>query len=449
MSTPFSPRATSSVAVLAVTAATAYAGLAAWAASRTAYATWSAFVFIPVLVLFTMPMLVRAGRRDPDPRFLRLLAWAFALKMVATTLRYLMAFVFYHGVADASGYDGNGARLATAWRLGESAPVGRGLVGTGFMRVLTGLLYTITGQSVFVAYAVFSWLGFWGLYFLYRAFRVAVPDGDSRRYALLVFLLPSMLFWDSSLGKEAWMTLGLGVAAYGAALMCAGDRRWPVPLVLGLVATGLVRPNITAALVAAIAVAYLMRKSLRPSTELTPLVRALGLMVVLVGVYFAAHQAASFVGATSIDSSNVDAAFSTAGAHTNEGGSSFQATVVRSPVDFPRAAVTVLFRPFPTEASNVQMLIAAAEGTLLLGLFALSWRRLSTVPGRLRSQPYLIMCLAYAAIFVYGFSYFANFGILTRERVQVLPFVLVFLALPHPPLHSKETAQPRPMRATT
>jgi drug/metabolite transporter (DMT)-like permease len=216
-----------------------------------------------------------------------------------------------------------------------------------------------------------------------------------------------------------------------------------------LVATGLVRPTITAALVAAIAVAYLMRRNPRPSTELTPLVRALGLAVILVGVYTAAHQAASFVGASSIDASNVDAAFSSAGAHTAEGGSSFQATVVRSPVDFPRAAVTVLFRPFLTEAHNGQMLIAAAEGTLLLGLFAFSWRRLSTVPRRLRQQPYLIVCLAYAAIFVYGFSYFANFGILTRERVQVLPFVLVFLALPHPTVLIAETASPRPMRAAT
>jgi hypothetical protein len=59
------------------------------------------------------------------------------------------------------------------------------------------------------------------------------------------------------------------------------------------------------------------------------------------------------------------------------------------------------------------------------------------------------VCLAYSAIFVYGFSYFANFGILTRERVQVLPFVLVFLALPHPALPSADALRSQRMRAVT
>ena len=91
------------------------------------------------------------------------------------------------------------------------------------------------------------------------------------------------------------------------------------------------------------------------------------------------------------------------------------------------------------EATNPQMLLAAVEGTLLLLLVALSWRSLVKLPGRLRRQPYLILCIVYTIVFVYAFSNFGNFGILTRQRVQVLPFVLVFLALRAPRL----TAEPR------
>ncbi len=43
-----------------------------------------------------------------------------------------------------------------------------------------------------------------------------------------------------------------------------------------------------------------------------------------------------------------------------------------------------------------------------------------------------MLCLIYTLVFVYAFSTFANFGILTRERVMVLPFVLVLFALPKP-----------------
>ena len=32
-----------------------------------------------------------------------------------------------------------------------------------------------------------------------------LPTGDHRRYALLVFFMPSLLFWPSSIGKESWM----------------------------------------------------------------------------------------------------------------------------------------------------------------------------------------------------------------------------------------------------
>ena len=69
----------------------------------------------------------------------------------------------------------------------------------------------------------------------------------------------------------------------------------------------------------------------------------------------------------------------------------------------------------------------------LLVLFALSWRRLRRLPGLLRSHPYLIFSLGYVLLFVWAFSGFGNFGILTRERVLVFPFLLVFAALPKVP----------------
>lgn len=448
MSTALTPRVTSGITILGLSAATAYAVVVAWAANWASYSAWIAMVLLPLLFLVSGPMLVRAGRRDPDPRFLKLLVIAFVLKALSTVARYLMAFIFYGGVADAAGYDANGARLAESYRLGLfNADIGRNFIGTGFMRVLTGVIYTITGQSIYMSFALLSWMGFWGLYFLYRAFRVALPDCDARRYALLVLFLPSMLFWPSSLGKEAWMTLGIGLAAYGSALLLSGDRRWPVPLLLGFTATALVRPHITAALFVALVGAYLAGKSPKASTELTPLVRTVASVVLLAGAYFTVHQAADFLGVSDVNAGSVDAAIDDTAKSTNTGDSSFHSDKVRSPADFPRAAVTVLFRPFPFEASNAQMLIASAEGSLLILLFIRSAPRLRSLRQRLRRQPYLFLCLFYAGMFIYAFSNFSNFGILTRERVQVMPFVLVFLALPKTPKIDK--AQPVEVVHTT
>ena len=72
-------------------------------------------------------------------------------------------------------------------------------------------------------FLVFAWIGFLGLLLFWRAFRIGVPDGDGRRYMILVLFLPSLLYWPSAIGKEAWMMLGLGLCAYGIA--CVFQRR--------------------------------------------------------------------------------------------------------------------------------------------------------------------------------------------------------------------------------
>ncbi len=438
------PRATmrpgTATGAAGVLAAAAYAALVGWGASVFAYDLWIALVVLPPILLLNLPLVVKAGKKDPDPRFLRLLVTVFVLKQLSAVARYLMAFVLYDGVSDAAGYHGNGVRLAESYRAGYfDADIGRDLVGTGFVRVLTGILYTITGPSIYVAYSVFSLLGFWGLYFLYRAFRVSIPDGDARRYSLLVLLLPSMLFWPSGLGKEAWMTFAIGLMAYGGALLLSGHRQWLPPLVLGGAAGAMVRPHIIAALAIGLATAYLLGRSPRRPTELTPVIRGLGALAVLAGTLVVVNAAGSYLGVQGTDASSVDGAIEDTADRTAGGGSQFQPAKVHSVFDVPMATVTVLARPFVTEADNSQMLVAALEGSLIMVLGALALPRLRSLPGRLRQQPYLIACLAYSAVFIYAFSNFSNFGLLTRERVQVLPFVLVLFALPKP-----TKARPRP-----
>ena len=378
-------------------------------------------------------LVTRTGR-DGDPWLVKLMMIALVSKLVATVARYLMAFVLYNGVTDGYDYDFEGIRLAESYRQGQfDADIGRPLVGTGFIRVLTGRLYMITGPSVYVAYVFFALLGFWGFYFLYKAFRVAVPDGEHRRYAILVMFLPSMLFWPSGLGKEAWMMLGIGLTALGAARLLSGYRHWAPGLLLGLTATALVRPHITAALFIGIAAAMILRKSLRPQTALTPLVRLGSIAAVVAVGFYMVSMAASFLEMDDVSVSGLDAAMASQQERTGQGGSEFAPVAVNSPLDLPLAAFSVAVPSLrlrgrqPADAAG-----RPRRAALLLGLVALRCPRRSA-RARLRTQPYLILCLVYTLLFVYAFSNFSNFGILTRQRVQVLPFVLVFLALPRPP----------------
>lgn len=394
------------------------------------YDAWAGLVVMPLLVLVNLHLILRVSRRQEDRWLRKVLMWGFVLKALGTVARYVMAFVVYEGVSDAAAYHAEGARLAESYRQGDfGEDIGSELVGTGFVRVATGALYSVTGPSIFVAYAFFATLSFWGLYFFVQAFRQAVPSGDVRRYALLVFFLPSMLFWPSALGKDAWMTFTIGLAMLGAGRLLSWRTGWLLPLTAGLVGTAVVRPPITAAILAGVAIAWVVRKRMRPGTAFTPIAGLAMVAALVIGGVVVVNQAAAFMQVESISSESVQQARDTTTVQTAQGGSEFDAQPVESPLDMPMATVSVLSRPFLFEANNIQTMIAALEGTLLLGLVALSLPRMRGILKRLRVEPYLLLCVVYVLLFVYGYSNMANFGILTRQRVQVLPFVLVFVAL--------------------
>lgn len=141
-------------------------------------------------------------------------------------MRYYVAYVVYTGVADAETYNLYAAYQSREWRRGfftwdfPDTPV----TGTTFIKLLTTGVYTATGPSPILGFFLFSLGAFWGTYFMFRAFCIAVPDGDHKRYAYLIFLLPSMLYWPSSIGKEAWLMFTIGLTVLGLAKMYAGQH---------------------------------------------------------------------------------------------------------------------------------------------------------------------------------------------------------------------------------
>ena len=441
-----------SVASVALVGAVAW-GLA-WSMERASYGTFAGALIGIALALLSVVIGRALARRESDPVIGRLLVIAPLLKLAMTVVRYGVAFVIYDGRADSADYHLNGIRLGLLYREGIfDADLDRAFVGTGFVRMLTGLLYSVIGPTQLGAFFVFSWLGFLGLYFFYRAFRLAVPEGDHRRYALLVFVLPSLLFWPSSLGKEAWMAFTLGIVAYGSARLLT-SRRHGVPVAaVGLLGASAVRPHVAAMAGCALIAAYLFRRRPKDASIIAPIWKLAGILTLGVGLVLMVGQSKEVLGVDDFNTDAVLTALDKAGSRTDEGGSVFENEQTSlSPSKFPEALVGVLFRPFPWEAGNPQALIASAEGAFLLGLFILGWRR---VVGAIRSvlrTPYIVLCLVYTVLFVYAFSSFSNFGILTRQRVQVLPFVIVLVCLPpfqarHQRIRRLLTADPVPMHA--
>jgi hypothetical protein len=284
----------------------AVAGSTAWLMEHASYDAYAGILVAVALVAISAPMLRRAVRYEVDPRIGRLLWIALGCKLLASMARYAVAFGLYDGQADAGVYHSVGAALARQFRDGDFVvDLGRRVQGTGFVQILTGGIYTITGATDIGGFLVYSWLGFWGLYLFHRAFVLAVPQGDHLRHARLVFFLPSLLFWPSSIGKEAWMCLGLGVCAYGSARILTGARGGLLALSAGIVALSFVRPHVAALVAAALFAAYVLRGQRGSRTGLAPFGKLIGIVVLGGVLVLAVGELESYMGVDAFDQDSV------------------------------------------------------------------------------------------------------------------------------------------------
>jgi hypothetical protein len=406
------------------------------------FSDWGALPVGLVLLLISLPVLGRQSRRESDPKLFWLLLLALLFKLVGAVIRHYVAFNVYGGVADATGYHGAGVRLAENFRHGNFHTGLTSLSGTNFIELLTGAVYTIIGPTRLGGFLFFSWLGFWGLFLSYRAFTLAVPEGRNRSYARLVFLLPSMMFWPSSVGKEAWMIFSIGIAAYGAARVLTGRTiRGVLIAAIGMWFAALVRPHVAAMIGVALVAGYLLRRPRAESRQLAPIFKGValgGLAVIAVLLVVRTDRFLQHSGVPT--ASGVTSLLESTAERTALGGSQFAPSILDRPQRAPVAVATVLFRPHVLEATTPQTLATGIETTflLLLSVARIPW--LFSALRSVRRQPYVGLVVAYVGMFVVAFSGFANFGLLARQRVQVLPFYLVLLSIP--PREMRDASQP-------
>ena len=411
-------------------------------------------IVAPIIIAISLPAFVRQARREGDPRVLKILIIALAVKLLGAAVRYYITFYVY-GSADANSYHREGLMISqqlwggTAFADLSLPGYGSIFEGTPFISLLTGLVYSVIGPTKLGGFMVFSWLAFWGLFLFYRAFVIAVPEGRSRQYAFFLFFIPSLLYWPASLGKDSWMVFGLGIAAFGAARALSGTPlRGLVISALGLWLTAIVRPHIAAMFVLGLAVAFIVQRSPRTRGSLHPIARIVGLAGIVVLAAILLSRTAEFLQVPSLNASGVVGELEAVSERSDYGGSEFDPTIVRSPADLPLALVTVLYRPFPFEANNFLALAVSIEALLLLCLTLGRLRWLWAAVKESRRQPFLILALAYVGIFVVAFSSFPNFGLLVRERVQVLPFLLALLCVPPAPKNDMTRSGPPAARTT-
>jgi hypothetical protein len=427
-----------------VAAAIAYLAGLALAMNTVAYDIWGVLVVAPPMTVVTV-LVLRRGFRDEQAVLVLPLLVGFAAKFVGSAARYWIAFDVYGGNADAGRYHAFGVGVAGRFWSGEVNPTDLipTATGTQFVEEFTALLYSLVGSSRMAGFVLFGWFAYFGIVLFVKAGCTAVPGLARRRYAWLCALAPSLVYWPSSIGKEALMTCSLGIATYGIARIVT-RRRFASSIAIvaaGLLIAALIRPHIAGVWLAATMPALLVTLggSLRGATRGQ---RRGAEMMALVAVVAVAGMALVFVGQVAIRylqpsddetgsvTESVTSILDETLRRSDQGGSNFVPPTIDGPQDWPFAVVRTLTRPLPHEASGLLQLLSAAEMAVFLGLCLLGWRRLLALPRLVITTPYL--AFAVSILFMAGLAYssFANLGILTRQKSLVFPLLLLIPCLP-------------------
>jgi hypothetical protein len=442
-----------------IAAAIAYLAGLALAMNTVAYDIWGVLVVAPPMAVVTV-LALRRGFRDEQAVLVLPLLVGFAARFVGSAARYWIAFDVYGGNADAGRYHAFGTEVAGRFWSGQVTPIDLvpTATGTQFVEEFTALLYSLVGSSRMAGFVLFGWFAYVGIVLFVKAGCTAVPGLAQRRYAWLCALAPSLVYWPSSIGKEALMTCSLGVATYGIARILTRRRLASSIAIVaaGLLIAALVRPHIAGVWLAATMPALLVTLggSLRGATRGQ---RRGAEVMALVAVVAVAGMALVFVGQVAIRylqpgddetasvTQSVTSILDETLRRSDQGGSNFVPPAIDGPQDWPFAVVRTLTRPLPHEASGLLQLLSAAEMAVFLGLCLLGWRRLLTLPRLAITTPYL--AFAVSILFMTGLAYssFANLGILTRQKSLVFPLLLLIPCLPEG--RPRPSEPPRPVDA--
>ena len=298
------------------------------------------------------------------------------------------------------------------------------VLGQGDVTIMrfSALLAYLTGPSYHAMKVVCSFIGLWGCFFFYRA---ACHFLKSRKPWLLyiVGFTPSVLFWSSILGKDPVMFFGAGLYALGAVGWLRTSRiYYALPLTCGIVIAMFLREWYGVIMVAPLL--FVVGPRLRH-----PLQRILSVAGGLAGMVYAYSLFKQQFFAQGVSdllpkvNATVGGLSQGGSAQSFQGFHSFSSMILF----WPWGAFTAIFRPLPWDIHNVFVAMYALSDSVLLLLVISAARHWKFSSVR---DPVISWALAYLLCWasLYGFGAYSNLGMAVRERLEVMP-IIVLLAL--------------------
>lgn len=405
-----------------------------------------------VLVLGVVGLAALLRRLDEGDK--RVVVVAFVGHVVAVFLQ-IFIIQYVYGGGDLDGYYRSGVELANALRTDfefifpeavrfffhdaeTNIPflIFGGAGPTGSLTVIAAFLFYALGDSLYAASLVVALAAFFGKVALAVALTQGQSTGLRRQIFLGTLLLPSVVFWSSTIAKEAVIIAFFGVALWLLRPLIGGEFR-PIRAVLGaacLVPIAMIKPYVLLPFSLAFgAWLYWERAgrqgrvvSIRPASAIAAAAGAFLIFLIVgrISPQFAVENIAKSTATSQVAGTRV------------EGGSNYQLrevgedepeqqSVQSQVLLAPLALPTALFRPFIFEVRNPMMFLNALETTLLLFLTVRLLVRggFNQVRQAVLASPLLVFCLVFTIVMGTAVGLAStNLGSLSRYRMPFMPF---------------------------
>jgi hypothetical protein len=380
-----------------------------------------------VLMLVTLPIARRVAAAEQDPGLVRLIMWAGALHMLFAPMQIWVVDHYYHGITDYNRYVDQGSVLARRFDAFHGlSGTNTKFLGAGAVSVFAGIVMAVVGVDKLACFFVFGWLAFLGSICFYRAFSVTFPEANCRRYARMIFFVPSILFWTAGVSKETIMYVALGIAAYGAARVIAQLRGGALITAAGTLLGVYIRPQEFVLFLSVFTFAALFR---RRSKKRLGFLRRL----IMVGVQVTFILGAAALSGQLAKHGGIGLGTNLNNIAQNNAGQTSSIHYSSNPALYWRDVYYVLLDPLPINAHHGGQRVAAVENSVLIGIFLTSLRRMRYLPKLFVMRTYTLASFLYVAIFCYVFAALGNLGLIDRERVLMLPLLFVLFCVPVTP----------------
>jgi hypothetical protein len=307
---------------------------------------------------------------------------------------------------------------------------------------IVGTVMILSFQSYWLTTLLVAFLGFSGLWKLFRFFSEIYPELVNKA-AIAVFYVPSALFWGSGILKDTVCFGALGWIVWCMYQIFSKKHSivfHSIVFVINAVIILSLKAYIFFAFIPAMGLWLIVR--FKPKNEsiifkytLTPAIVIIA-MIGLAGIIQNISQSSDKYAVDNLEDR-------TKGFHSYHGslGDQGQSTyslgnVSYTPLGilqkFPAALNVTYFRPYLWEARDPFQLLSSLEGLFFLFLFVQTLKKVGIFNflNYLTTNPEVIMCLTFAILFGFAVGFTAyNFGALVRFKIPALPFFIFAMYL--------------------